>query len=91
VELAQPLRIESGVASATLAAVPADYFDPVTFTTRRFDVTPSGRQITLSIFADQDLKRWGLLRVGAVAARQRGNIADQPLDLGVTAAWRVGF
>ena len=90
-ELSQPLRLESGVVTANLAAVPARYFDPVTFTLRRLSAAPTGRQVDLSLFADQDLRRWGAVRVGVVAARNEGHIAGAPLAVRVLANWRVGF
>jgi len=90
-EVSQPLRLESGMASATLPALPVNYFDPVTFTQRRFSLTPTGREVILGLFADRDLRRWGVARLGLVAATDEGHAAGAPLDLGFNASWRLGF
>lgn len=90
-EVSQPLRLESGMASATLPAAPANYFDPVTFTERRFSLAPTGREVILGLFADQSLRRWGVARLGLVAAMDEGHISGAPLDIGFNASWRFGF
>ena len=90
-ELSQPLRVEDGVVSANLAVVPVRYLDPTTFAVRRFNAAPGGRQLNLSLFADQDLRRWGALRLGVLAARDNGHVAGAPLAMGFVANWRLGF
>jgi hypothetical protein len=47
--------------------------------------------MTLSLFADQDLRRLGVARFGVIAAHDQGNIAGEPVSLGVMANWRLGF
>jgi hypothetical protein len=91
IELEQPLRFEGSDAVATLAEVPAHYFDALTFTQRRVSLSPSGRQLDLRLFSDRDLGRYGTLRLEAVAASQPGNIAAAPVGMGFLTTWRVGF
>jgi hypothetical protein len=91
IELEQPLRFEAGDAVATLADIPAHYFDALTFTQRRVSLSPSGRELDLRLFADRDLGRYGALRLEAVAASQPGNIAAAPVGMGFLATWLVGF
>jgi hypothetical protein len=90
-EIAQPLRIESGDAVATLADVPAQYFDPLTFSQRRVGLAPSGRELDLRLFADKRLGDFGLLRLEATAASDEGNVAGAPVGLGFLASWRSQF
>ncbi len=90
-ELDQPLRFESGDAVAVLAQVPANYFDPWTFTERRIGLAPSGRELDLRLFADRSLGAYGSVKLEATAASQEGNIAGAPPGLGFLASWRVGF
>ena len=89
--LSQPLRIEQGGFSAVLPDAPTDGGDPLTFSTRRFSASPSGREIDLRLRADQTLKGWGTLSLEGVAARQPGNRADAPAAFGVLGGWRVEF
>jgi hypothetical protein len=90
-ELAQPLRIESGSVSATLASPPAHYFDPVIFTDRRFAASPDGREMILSLTADRDFARWGVVSLSALAAADEGHRSGAPLGLGAQGAWRFAF
>jgi hypothetical protein len=90
-ELAQPLRFEGGDAFAELADVPAQYFDPLTFSERRIGLTPSGRELDLRLFTDKDLGPFGLLRFEATAAHDEGNVAGAPLGLGFLTSWKVSF
>ena len=90
-ELDQPLRFEGGDAVAVLANVPADYFDPWTFSERHIGLAPSGRELDLRLYADRNLGRYGALRLEATAASQEGNVAGAPPGLGLLATWRVGF
>jgi len=90
-ELAQPLRFEGGYAFAELADVPAQYFDPLTFSLRRIGLSPSGRELDLRLFTEKDLGALGLLRFEATAARDEGNIAGAPVGVGFLTSWRVDF
>ena len=90
-ELDQPLRFESGDATALLADVPAHYFDPWTFSERRIGLAPSGRELDLRLYADRTLGPYGSVRLEATAASQEGNVAGAPPGLGLLATWRVGF
>ena len=90
-ELAQPLRFEGGYAVADLADVPAQYFDPLTFSQRRIGLIPSGRELDLRLFTDKDLGPFGLLRFEATAAHDEGNIAGAPLGVGFLTSWKVAF
>ena len=90
-ELDQPLRFEGGDAVAVLAAVPAHYFDPWTFTERRIGLSPSGRELDLRLYTDRNLGAYGSVRLEATAASQEGNVAGAPPGLGFLATWRVGF
>jgi hypothetical protein len=90
-ELAQPLRFESGDLTADLANVPAHYFDPVTFSQRRIGVAPSGREMDLRVFVDRDLHTLGFLRLEATAASDEGQRASAVPGLGLLASWRYGF
>jgi hypothetical protein len=91
VELAQPLRFESGSFSATLPDQPATYFAPLTFSLRQVSLDPSGRELDLRLFTDRDFGRFGLLRLEATAASDEGNVAGAPLGLGLVGSWRVSF
>ncbi|HEX6859845.1 MAG TPA: S8 family peptidase [Caulobacteraceae bacterium] len=91
VELEQPLRLEDGEFSAMLADVPAEYFDPTTFSMRRWDASPSGRQLNLRGVWERDFEHWGALRLRGVAAVNAGHQADTGLDLGAAVDWRVRF
>ncbi len=90
-ELDQPLRFEGGDAVAVLANVPANYFDPWTFSERRIGLAPSGRELDLRLFADRELGTYGSIRLEATAASQEGNVAGAAPGLGFLATWRVGF
>jgi hypothetical protein len=90
-EVAQPLRFEGGEAVANLAEVPAHYFDPLVFTRRGVSLAPSGRELDLRLFADHGLGAFGLLRLEATAASDRGNVAGATPGLGLVGSWRVSF
>jgi hypothetical protein len=90
-ELAQPMRVESGSFSALLAAVPTDYMDPLNFTRRSFSAAPSGREIDLRFGVDRDVPQVGWLRLQLIAAREPGNVASEPMSLGVLANWAARF
>jgi len=90
-ELEQPLRIENGTFTVLLADMPADWRDPVTFSTRRFSASPSGRELDLRLTLDRDFGGWGLFRLRTVAGFNDGHHADQGLSLGAALDWRVTF
>ena len=71
--------------------MPAQYFDPLTFSERRIGLTPSGRELDLRLFTDKDLGPFGLLRFEATAAHDEGNVAGAPLGLGFLTSWKVSF
>lgn len=90
-EVAQPLRIEGGRFQATLADVPVNYGDPLTFSTRRFSASPDGREIDLSLGLE---KAFGALRTFSLRTRlslQPGHDADAPPAVGAIASWRSRF
>ena len=87
--LEQPVRIEAGRFTTTLADVPDDYFAPLTFSTRRFSATPSGRELDLRLSTSMDTARAGFFTLQAVAMHDEGQIAGAPLNLGLIGAWRA--
>ena len=89
--VSQPLRAESGVFSAFLADSPEDYFDALTFSERRFSVTPSGRQIDLSLGSIHRLDDGSALDLRATVTRDDRNIAASPTALTLTGSWRRQF
>lgn len=90
VELSQPIRIEKGSVTAYLADQPTDYFDPLTYSDRKLELTPSGRELDLRVSAWRPMGP-GALRFEATAISNEGNRADSPLNFGVTAGWRARF
>jgi hypothetical protein len=90
VELSQPVRIEKGVVTARLADQPADYFDPLTYSDRRLELSPSGRELDLRFSAWRPLGP-GDLRLDATAIKDEYHQADAPLNVGVTAGWHARF
>ncbi len=90
-ELEQPLRIESGVFSAVLADVPADWRDPTTYSARRFSASPSGREIDLRLILNRDFGAWGLWRLRTVAAFNDGHRSDADIAVGGAVDWRLTF
>jgi hypothetical protein len=91
VELEQPLRLERGTFRAVLADVPADYFAPISFSTRSFDASPSGREVDLRLTWRRDFGGWGALRLRGVVATDPGHRESAELGLGGAVDWRVGF
>lgn len=89
--VSQPLRAERGMFSAFLADAPADYFDPLTFSERRFSVTPSGRQIDLSLGSIHRLGDGSALDLRAIVTRDDRNIAASPTAFTLTGSWRRAF
>ncbi|SJM65799.1 Protease [Brevundimonas diminuta 3F5N] len=90
-EVSQPLRIEDGTFSAYLADVPLDYFDPVTFSERRFSAAPSGRQIDFSVRSLHALPGGSWLQLEAVASREEQHRAGAPTGYALLGSWRRGF
>jgi hypothetical protein len=89
--LSQPLRIEAGRFNAVLPDVPASIDDPLTFSTRNFSASPSGREVDMRLRADQSLGGAGTVSLEGVASRQPGNRAEAPLAFGLLGGWRVSF
>lgn len=90
-EISQPLRIESGTFSALLADAPLEYFDPVTFSERRFSASPSGRQIDFSVRSLHPLPGGSMLQLEAVASRDEQHRAGAPTGYALLGSWRRGF
>ncbi|ANF55739.1 peptidase S8 [Brevundimonas naejangsanensis] len=90
-EISQPLRIEDGTFSAFLADAPLEYFDPVTFSERRFSAAPSGRQIDFSVRSLHALPGRSWLQLEAVASREEQHRADAPTGYALLGSWRRGF
>nr|WP_303718976.1 S8 family peptidase [Brevundimonas naejangsanensis] len=90
-EISQPLRIEDGTFSAFLADAPLEYFDPVTFSERRFSAAPSGRQIDFSVRSLHALPGGSWLQLEAVASREEQHRADAPTGYALLGSWRRGF
>jgi len=87
-EISQPLRIESGTFEATLADVPLDYFDPVTFSRRRFSATPSGREIDMSVRSLHALPDGSSLQLQATAIRDEQHRRDAKPGYAFMAVWQ---
>nr|WP_292047270.1 S8 family peptidase [Brevundimonas sp. UBA5718] len=89
--LAQPLRIESGRFSAYLADVPADYFDPLTYSRRSFSAAPSGRQIDFILGGERALWDGSSVTLQAVASREPRHVADAAPEFALIGGWRRRF
>jgi hypothetical protein len=90
-DLAQPVRVESGTFGVMLADVPANYMDPLSFSRRSFSAAPSGREVDLRLGVDRALPDAGWVQLEFVAARQPGNVAAAPVSLGLLANWSARF
>jgi hypothetical protein len=90
-EISQPLRIESGTFSARLADVPLEYFDPVTFSTRRFSASPSGRELDYAVRSLHRMPDGSALRLEAVAVAQEQHRRDADMGYALMASWARGF
>ena len=90
-EIRQPLRVENGTFEAMLADVPQDYFDPVTFSRRRFSASPSGRQIDMTVRSLHALPDGSTLQLEATAIRDEQHHRDAKPAYGLMAQWRRGF
>lgn len=89
--ISQPLRIESGSFTARLADVPLEYFDPVTYSDRRFSASPSGRQIDLSLRSLHPLGDGSVFQLEAVATRDEQHRRDAAAAYALLGSWRRGF
>ena len=89
--ISQPLRVESGQFSAWLADAPLDYFDPLTFSERRFSATPSGRQIDMSLGSLHGLPDGSQLALRAVVTRDDRHERTAPTAYGLMGSWRSRF
>jgi hypothetical protein len=87
----QPLRTESGTFSAWLPDAPAGYFDPATFSERRFSASPSGRQIDLSLGSLHRLADGSYLSLQGMVTRDDQNIAAAPTAFTLSGSWRTRF
>jgi hypothetical protein len=87
----QPLRTESGTFSAWLPDAPAGYFDPATFSERRFSASPSGRQIDLSLGSLHRLADGSYLSLRGMVTRDDQNIAAAPTAFTLSGSWRTRF
>ncbi|QBX36538.1 peptidase S8 [Brevundimonas sp. S30B] len=90
-EVSQPLRIENGVFSAVLADIPLEYFDPVTFSERRFSAAPEGREINFALRSLHGLGDGSALHLEAVMIRQEQHRLEAPMGYALLASWRRGF
>jgi hypothetical protein len=90
-EIAQPTRIESGTFSAVLADIPAQYDDQVTFSTRQFSASPSGRELDLRLGVARAWARAGELDLQALGVLDENNVRGAPPNLGLLASWRGRF
>jgi hypothetical protein len=90
-EIAQPTRIESGTFSAVLADVPAQYGDPLTFSSRSFSASPSGREVDLRFGVARAWARAGELDLQALGVLDENNVHGAPPNLGLLASWRSRF
>ena len=90
-EIGQPTRIESGTFSAVLANVPAEYSDPVTFSSRSFSASPSGREVDLRFGLARAWARAGELDLQALGTLDENNVHGAPPNLGLLASWRSRF
>ncbi len=89
--ISQPLRVESGKFSAWLADAPLEYFDPLTFSERRFSATPSGRQIDMSLGSLHALPDGSELALRAVVTRDDRHVRSAAPAYGLMGAWRTRF
>jgi hypothetical protein len=89
--VSQPLRVESGAFSAFLADAPLEYFDPLSFSERRFSATPSGRQIDLALGTLHALPDGSQLALRAVVTRDDRHVASAPPAYALMGSWRSVF
>ncbi|AQR63338.1 peptidase S8 [Brevundimonas sp. LM2] len=90
-EVSQPIRIERGTFAAELADVPLAYFDPITFSVRRFSAAPSGREINYALRSLYGLPDGSALSVEALAITQEQHRRGAPLGYALVGSWRRAF
>lgn len=89
--ISQPLRVESGEFSAWLADAPLAYFDPLSFSERRFSASPTGRQIDLALGSLHQLPDGSYLSLRAVVTRDDRHVRTADPAFGMTGQWRTAF
>lgn len=89
--LAQPLRIERGSFQALLADVPLAYDDPLTFSARRINAAPDGRELDVALGVERAFGPWRSLVVRTSLALQPGHRADADPEAGAMMTWRARF
>ncbi|HZW17116.1 MAG TPA: S8 family peptidase [Brevundimonas sp.] len=89
--ISQPLRVESGEFSAWLADAPLDYFDPLSFSERRFSASPTGRQIDLALGSVHELPDGSHLNLRAVVTRDDRHVRTAAPAVGLMGQWRTTF
>jgi hypothetical protein len=89
--ISQPLRVESGQFSAWLADAPLEYFDPLTFSERRFSATPTGRQIDFSLGSLHALPDGSELALRAVVTRDDRHVRSAEPAYALMGSWRSTF
>ena len=89
--LSQPLRLEGGAFSAMLADVPAEYFDAPTFSMRRFDARPTGRQIDFTVGTERRFANGSVFTLQGVASHEPRHVAGAEPEFALIGAWRKGF
>lgn len=90
-EVSQPLRIEAGRFTTTLADAPLSYEDPLTYSTRRFSASPDGREIDLRLGLEKALGGERRLTVRGGVALQPGHDASADPELNLSATYRARF
>jgi len=90
-EVSQPLRVERGRFTATLADVPLSYDDPLTYSTRRFSASPDGREIDLRLGMERSLGGERRISVRGGVALQPGHDASADPELNLAATYRARF
>ncbi|GAA0611296.1 hypothetical protein GCM10009422_02720 [Brevundimonas kwangchunensis] len=89
--ISQPLRVESGEFTAVLADAPLRYFDPLTFSERRFSASPTGRQVDMSLGSVHALPNGSQLALRAVVTRDDRHVRDAPPAYALMGNWRATF
>jgi len=90
-DIRQPLRIERGRFTALLADAPQHYLDAITYSERSIDAAPDGRQITAQLGLFKETRAFGRLELSGEVTREANNLANAPLDVGVSGRWRSKF
>lgn len=89
--ISQPLRVERGEFSAWLADAPLEYFDPLSFSERRFSASPTGRQIDMAVGSLHALPDGSELALRAVVTRDDRHMRSAAPAYGLMGAWRTRF